>query len=1291
MFKKTKTWVMLASMLASFAVTPVSSVIQANQIKEAKVTPQVTQPAPAAQKGMIVETNVRWANAAFNHPYYGGEAATLYNHIKISGAQALLHEGGYIVNRLAKQYFDRPNADDFRVKNDRLIKDVQVIDDPNSPDYKIITTLDKMYGGETADLPIQVRLKSYSMKTNLGTVNQAKRKVKIALYNNKHQLLNSNDAFVLTGKSRMYGFYNERETPNVSKDVVDGFKKDYHLKPGTKYLFGPGGTPSVTGYQGPKNDPRMRRVYAKIPAGMKVAAQSGWKFDNQKKQYYVDIPANKLQSPIPKIPLDFSGIDMAKYTSDKKTLDVRVDFTMYALNPNGQLGLDLKPLTWYNEKHLYISMNTWEFTALITPGISVRGIDSQYKPYPVKDHYYWHPHATQYLIPGEPAEVIKKNDLVKYTIRNISTYKLNNTKSDENYEFVVKNSSIPVPKFRRIKQVRMLLLGNLTPAQQKDLTQRLKGTKVYGVKNGHKELLTDKIKTVYEPSFKKSYNANGYLTVNLKHKQYDKILFEYPNGGLRFKTTKEMDTIAQTINSEMILDPDVPSLKRYGKYVYNSKDLYAQIQGFVDVKNAKTQKHLKDITFNNAKSSRGSDVFGTVNSRILGDATIKTISTNPDKDGRILDKDTYHDLKDIIRVKNNYYYGIGGPNLQISPAVVPENRIVYYLVPNAIYPADKQADVKILDTIYGYKPGKNLVIAKVTKKMRSPWVGTRVYSSVNFNTDFKMTPEIKVGKYKIEAAMALDNNKLGYNKGFIKGIEEPDTLTNLKWNDFPITTKYNHSELPEKYTDLEDTSFQVYPPLYLKAYKTVKLHADSDQHYGLSTGKAATFNDKVDYQLAVRNDKNDPVEHLTAIDILPYKGDWNITPNEKGVYEPRNSKFSTQLLSVEKSNFFNIFYSTDKPVKDLTKNLNATWSSTLPKDLSKVTMIKWVMKPGKKIYKDQVEGIVVHAQMPSDENIPDKATSFNTFAISQDPNLAVDSFIESLAVKTILSYRRTNIKLIKKDRQTKQPLSGAEFSLYSDKEKKVIKEHLKTNDQGEVELPDLVVGYPYTLTETKAPKGYYVNDQKLKFVAKEKQTLEFLDQLDRKIDVSVHKNWIDAPADKPVIKLQLMRDGQAYQKPVTLDHNQLDYKWNVSQYSPAGKLYNYTVQEVGVKNNQVVLAGQTYAVSSTNTSNHTIITNTNVGQTISVVKKWSDDQNRDKQRPDKIHIHLLANGQAVKEADLDENHQWQVDFTQLPVYENGQKIKYTVTEDQVNGYQPTIEQKDNNFIITNKHEVALTT
>ena len=52
---------------------------------------------------------------------------------------------------------------------------------------------------------------------------------------------------------------------------------------------------------------------------------------------------------------------------------------------------------------------------------------------------------------------------------------------------------------------------------------------------------------------------------------------------------------------------------------------------------------------------------------------------------------------------------------------------------------------------------------------------------------------------------------------------------------------------------------------------------------------------------------------------------------------------------------------------------------------------------------------------------------------------------------------------------------------------------------------------------------------------------------------------------------------------------------------------------------------------------------------------------------------------AVKEITATDN--WQASFTDLPVYKEGKKITYTITEDPVVGYTTTID----GFTVTNRH------
>ena len=84
---------------------------------------------------------------------------------------------------------------------------------------------------------------------------------------------------------------------------------------------------------------------------------------------------------------------------------------------------------------------------------------------------------------------------------------------------------------------------------------------------------------------------------------------------------------------------------------------------------------------------------------------------------------------------------------------------------------------------------------------------------------------------------------------------------------------------------------------------------------------------------------------------------------------------------------------------------------------------------------------------------------------------------------------------------------------------------------------------------------------------------------------------------------------------------------------------------------------------------------------ISGTKTWSDGGNQDGSRPSSITVNLLANGTKVASKEVTAKDNWKYSFTDLPKYENGTAINYTVTEDAVAGYSTTI----NGYDITNSY------
>ena len=87
-------------------------------------------------------------------------------------------------------------------------------------------------------------------------------------------------------------------------------------------------------------------------------------------------------------------------------------------------------------------------------------------------------------------------------------------------------------------------------------------------------------------------------------------------------------------------------------------------------------------------------------------------------------------------------------------------------------------------------------------------------------------------------------------------------------------------------------------------------------------------------------------------------------------------------------------------------------------------------------------------------------------------------------------------------------------------------------------------------------------------------------------------------------------------------------------------------------------------------------------------KTWEDDDNRDGIRPSAIVVHLFMNGSEAAKQTVKPSADgtWSYSFNDLPEEDNGVKINYTVTEDPVDGYTPTI----NGFDIVNTHEVEKT-
>src|SRR5699024_10951452 len=130
-----------------------------------------------------------------------------------------------------------------------------------------------------------------------------------------------------------------------------------------------------------------------------------------------------------------------------------------------------------------------------------------------------------------------------------------------------------------------------------------------------------------------------------------------------------------------------------------------------------------------------------------------------------------------------------------------------------------------------------------------------------------------------------------------------------------------------------------------------------------------------------------------------------------------------------------------------------------------------------------------------------------------------------------------------------------------------------------------------------------------------------------------------------------------------------------------GEEINYTVQEDGVDDYSTEIDG--FNITNSYTPEQT---------SINVVKAWGDANNKDGKRQDEITVKLLANGEETGEKrDLNEENNWQADFTELDVKADGEDNVYSIEEVEVEGYEVVqTGTSEDGYVLTNIHEPELT-
>ena len=237
------------------------------------------------------------------------------------------------------------------------------------------------------------------------------------------------------------------------------------------------------------------------------------------------------------------------------------------------------------------------------------------------------------------------------------------------------------------------------------------------------------------------------------------------------------------------------------------------------------------------------------------------------------------------------------------------------------------------------------------------------------------------------------------------------------------------------------------------------------------------------------------------------------------------------------------------------------------------------------------------------------------------------------------------------------------------------------------------------IVKEKTPKsGYQVNSKEFEVEMKDGKGVPLNISNKRvTVDFEATKTWVNGKAtDYKEVKLGLYvhKEGQTvadakpvtgnYTPEVTVSNGVYTYKWKnqLPERDVDGSKLVYSVRELQDQTNlplaetETVVVGTSDYVVSYN-ADKTKITNTYKPAKVSVAgtKTWDDSNNQDGKRPDKIKVILnkTVDGQTTKVTEKEvTKDNWNYEFNDLPKYENGKEITYSIDEEAVPGYEKEV-------------------
>ena len=509
------------------------------------------------------------------------------------------------------------------------------------------------------------------------------------------------------------------------------------------------------------------------------------------------------------------------------------------------------------------------------------------------------------------------------------------------------------------------------------------------------------------------------------------------------------------------------------------------------------------------------------------------------------------------------------------------------------------------------------------------------------------------------------------------------------------------------------------PPLELLMYKNVGLTTDKMQY-----AEVGDVGEPFYWKVSINNNTISEVTDISFIDTLPFVGDHVITPNKTGEYKERGSKFMTPLansLESVKANEevlknFDVYYQL-KPQNILETVRDGEWlSAGQVTDFSQVKSIKVMLKPGAKLASKTTVDFYIPSKIPFDTTLTETQTANNSVAISTDK----------------YSYSEANTAKIGVARYTIKGTVFSDFNkdgLMADNEDKLSGYKVELIDKKTGDVAVDVTGQKLETTTDNEGKytinaykrgDYFVRFTKLsdedvltksndkangnnateeiagtKFV----KTADFaLSPTNNNIvknagfegtkrDVTVEKvdSQLNQDGSKKYLKgaiFELKQNGTVVDTQTTDENGRAVFK--------GVKFGSYKLVETQAPNGYKPNTEEKDITVDENGDAKYEIQNELALKSISGTVKWEDANNQDGKRPEKVTVTLnkTVDGTTTKVKDVEvatpasSADTSNYEFTDLPQYEGGKEITYTVAQNSVDGYTTKVD----GFNIVNTHE-----